>query len=103
MIALARLDFAVAYEQAGVQANMTPAAADAYPKDRSWTGDTVFIRIWTAIGAPAITLPQEFATRRLSVGLQLVAAFGCDETLISVARHVEGLLPRNGISRPLFA
>jgi len=99
-IATARQEFAIALGDAGLDAIMTPAAADEAPADRSWTGDAAFNRIWSAIGAPAITLPQCLGARALPIGLQLVAPFGQDDRLLAIAGHLESQIADSPNQRP---
>jgi Asp-tRNA(Asn)/Glu-tRNA(Gln) amidotransferase A subunit family amidase len=85
---------AVAMAAAEVPVLLTPATADEAPDSLDWTGDAVFNRVWTAIGVPAITVPQRYGPRGLPVGLQIVAGRGHDATLLAAAGRMEHVLRR---------
>ncbi|MDS9469180.1 amidase [Paracoccus sp. MBLB3053] len=91
-IARAEREFAQLVEETDVDVVITPAAADEAPADPSWTGDAVFNRIWTAISAPAITLPQCYGERSLPIGLQLVLPRSRDQALIHAATVIDRIL-----------
>ena len=73
---------------AEVDALLTPAAAGEAPKGLSATGDPIFSRIWTLLGAPCVSLPVLRGPAGLPVGLQLVSAPGADELLLAAATLV---------------
>jgi len=68
---------------------LTPAAAGAAPEGLASTGDPSHNAPWTALGLPAISVPLPSA---VPLGLQIVAAWGRDDALVSVAAHAEQLL-----------
>lgn len=102
-IAEAERDFAAAMEASGADAAITPATADEAPADLSSTGDPVFNRIWTAIGAPSIVLPQCAGARGLPLGLQIVAPRGADAALIAAAAAIERPLRASDDALPRVA
>jgi Asp-tRNA(Asn)/Glu-tRNA(Gln) amidotransferase A subunit family amidase len=54
------------------------------------TGSSVFNRAWTTLGAPCLTLPfGTSAAGGLPLGVQFVAAPGCDALLLALGRQVE--------------
>ena len=53
------------------------------------TGDPSFNSPWSFAGAPTVTLPCGLAEDGLPVGLQLIAAPGCDDRLLETARWCE--------------
>jgi Asp-tRNA(Asn)/Glu-tRNA(Gln) amidotransferase A subunit family amidase len=65
---------------------LTPAAAGPPPQGLESTGDPSHNAPWTALGVPAITIP---VPGPLPLGLQLTAAWGRDDALISVAAQAE--------------
>ncbi len=74
-----------------LDAVLVPSAVGEAPKGFETTGDALFNRAWTTIGAPCITLPGQVGPQGLPVGIQLVAAIGADEHLLSVAGWAEGV------------
>ena len=76
---------------AGCDALMTFSAPGEAPPGPH-TGDSVFNRIWTALGSPCVTLPfGKGGDARLPLGVQLVGVSGDDSSLLAVAREVEML------------
>ena len=69
---------------------LTPAATGAAPEGLSSTGDPWQNAPWTALGVPAISVPLPGSGAPM--GLQITAAWGRDDALISVAAHAERLL-----------
>jgi amidase len=69
---------------------LTPAAAGAAPEGLASTGDPSQNAPWTALGLPAISVPLPGSGAPL--GLQITAAWGRDDALVSVAAHAERLL-----------
>jgi Asp-tRNA(Asn)/Glu-tRNA(Gln) amidotransferase A subunit family amidase len=53
---------------------LTPSATGVPPTGLGHTGDPLFCRAWTAIGAPCISLPLAWTPSGLPAGLQLVSA-----------------------------
>jgi amidase len=47
------------------------------------------VRIWNVTGQPAISLPLRLTEDGVPVGIQMIAAPGCDHVLISVAAQIE--------------
>jgi Asp-tRNA(Asn)/Glu-tRNA(Gln) amidotransferase A subunit family amidase len=69
---------------------LTPAAAGPAPEGLASTGDPSHNAPWTALGLPAISVPLPVSSGPL--GLQITAAWGRDDALISVAVRAEQLL-----------
>lgn len=69
---------------------LTPATNGPAPVGFDSTGDPAFNAPWTALGMPAITVPLPASPAPL--GLQITAAWGRDDALVSVATHTELLL-----------
>jgi Asp-tRNA(Asn)/Glu-tRNA(Gln) amidotransferase A subunit family amidase len=68
---------------------IVPSAVGEAPESLESTGNALFNRPWTTIGAPCVTLPEHRGHNGLPVGIQLVTRIGADEALLSVARWVE--------------
>ncbi len=81
-----------AMDAAGVGALLTPAAPGPAPAGIHATGDPNLNLPWTHAGMPALTLPAGRAANGLPLGLQLVARFGDDESLLAWAPAIEPLL-----------
>src|SRR5690606_41704400 len=69
----------------------TPATLGEAP-DISDTGSNIFIRIWTLLHNPSLTLPIARGPRGLPVGLQLVGFQKEDARFLYWARCVENIL-----------
>ena len=69
---------------------LTPAAAGPAPEGLESTGDPSHNAPWSALGLPAISLP--LPTAGAPLGLQMAAAWGRDDALVSVAAQAEQLL-----------
>ena len=65
---------------------VAPSAAGAAPVGLQATGDPEFSRMWTLLQGPCVTLPVLRNADNLPIGIQLVADFGKDDRLLSVAR-----------------
>lgn len=74
----------------GWDAVVAPAAKGEAPEGLASTGDPIFSRLWTLLGAPSIALPGFTGQRGLPVGVQLVAGIGDDEQLLACAEWAEG-------------
>lgn len=72
----------------GLDALLTPSAPGEAPPLKT-TGDSVFNRVWTALGVPAVHLPTGTGPGGLPVGVQLTGRFWRDPELLSVARAAE--------------
>jgi Asp-tRNA(Asn)/Glu-tRNA(Gln) amidotransferase A subunit family amidase len=66
---------------------VVPSTTGIPPVGLESTGDPVFCRVWTLIGAPTVSLPLAWTEDSLPVGLLLAGAPGGDErTLATAAR-----------------
>jgi Asp-tRNA(Asn)/Glu-tRNA(Gln) amidotransferase A subunit family amidase len=70
---------------------ITPATLGEAP-DISDTGSNAFIRLWTLLHNPAITLPVARGPRGLPVGLQVVGFVNEDASFLYFARCIEAIL-----------
>lgn len=89
-IAHARSRFGLAAE--GYDALIVPATIGEAPLASMGTGDPLMNRAWTALHAPAITLPSGRGPQGLPLGVQLVAPAGHDSALLRAAAWVEPIV-----------
>lgn len=68
---------------------LTPSVIGEAPLGLGSTGDPLFNRAWTFLGAPAIHLPGFSGPNGMPVGVQLVGPAGGEERLLAAARWVE--------------
>lgn len=73
---------------------LTPAADGPAPRHTEGTGDPWFCRPWTALRAPAISLPVLRGAGGMPFGLQLVGRPGTDGLLLDMAERVQVVLGR---------
>jgi Asp-tRNA(Asn)/Glu-tRNA(Gln) amidotransferase A subunit family amidase len=64
---------------------LVPSATGVPPLGLHQTGDPLFCRVWTLIGAPSLSLPLAWTDDGLPAGLQLVGARGSDRALLAAA------------------
>jgi len=107
--AIARADYTAAFgrrDQAirsftdwctGFDAVLSPAAPAAAPKGLDTTGDPSCCTLWSLLGFPAITIPVGLVAG-MPIGMQLAAAAGADDRLLSVAAWCESRLPFRGLT-----
>ncbi len=74
----------------GFDALLCPSATGEAPEGLGSTGDPVFTRAWTLLGAPGVTLPGHKGPHGMPVGVQLVGRVGDDRRLLAVAGWAEG-------------
>ena len=75
---------------------VTPAAPGPAPAGLEFSGDPCCNAPFTALGAPAISIPMPVREHRLPLGMQLAAGQGCDAQLLSTAVACHGLLLEDG-------
>ena len=71
---------------------LTFSAPGEAPSLADGTGNSLFNRMWTLLGMPAITLPFGCGPLGLPLGIQLIAAPGRDDELLTFAQSVEAVL-----------
>lgn len=71
-----------------VEIILTPSAPGVAPLADSGTGDAVFCRLWTLLGAPCIHLPFHQGPHGLPVGLQAIGPLGADLPTLRAAAWV---------------
>jgi Asp-tRNA(Asn)/Glu-tRNA(Gln) amidotransferase A subunit family amidase len=79
---------------ADTDAVITPSAPGAAPQGLGSTGDPMFNRLWTLLGAPCVNLPGLMDPDRLPLGVQIVGRFARDRTALEAALFVERALAR---------
>jgi Asp-tRNA(Asn)/Glu-tRNA(Gln) amidotransferase A subunit family amidase len=65
-----------------------PSATDSAPRGLQSTGSPMMSLPWTYAGLPTISLPAGFDAQGLPLGVQVIAAFGRDEMLVSRAEEL---------------
>jgi amidase len=68
---------------------LAPSAGEVAPIGREATGPSEFSAIWTALHAPAISLPLPGGVGGLPLGLQLIGGRGRDLALFDAAAWIE--------------
>ncbi|GHC35129.1 amidase [Aidingimonas halophila] len=64
---------------------LAPSAPGVAPQSLETTGDPVYSRVWTLMGAPCVNLPLYWTPQGLPVGVQLIADRYQDPRLLSIA------------------
>ena len=59
------------------------------PFEPLWVGSPRFQALWTMLHTPSITLPTHKGSNGLPVGIQLVAPYRADRSLLVIARWVQ--------------
>jgi Asp-tRNA(Asn)/Glu-tRNA(Gln) amidotransferase A subunit family amidase len=67
---------------------LTPSAPGAAPRGFTTTGNAMFNRLWTLMGAPCVNVPG-MTDNGLPLGMQIVGRFGRDRTTLEAALFVE--------------
>jgi Asp-tRNA(Asn)/Glu-tRNA(Gln) amidotransferase A subunit family amidase len=70
---------------------LTPSATGVPPLGLDFTGDPLFCRTWTLLGAPCVSLPLAWTADRLPVALQLVGAPRSDTSVLAAAKRLVAL------------
>ena len=71
---------------------LVPAAPGEAPPGLGNTGNPIFNRMWTLLGAPCVTLPARWANNGLPTGVQLVGRSRDDARLMACAAFLESVL-----------
>jgi Asp-tRNA(Asn)/Glu-tRNA(Gln) amidotransferase A subunit family amidase len=72
---------------------LTPSAPGAAPAGLGSTGNAMFNRLWTLMGAPCVNVPGLFESE-LPLGVQIVGRFGRDRAALEAALFLERALVR---------
>lgn len=75
---------------------VTPSATGAAPEGLASTGSSIFNRLWTLMGVPAVNVPGLHAASGLPLGIQVVGHHGRDGKTLAVAHWLEGVLKAKG-------
>jgi Asp-tRNA(Asn)/Glu-tRNA(Gln) amidotransferase A subunit family amidase len=67
---------------------LTPSVPAEAPEGLTNTGDSTFIRIWTAFHAPTINLPVFRGEKGLPMGLQVIGPVGGDRRALACAEWI---------------
>jgi amidase len=73
----------------GCDVLLTPAVDGEAPVGLAETGSPRFQALWTMLHTPSITLPTHKGSNGLPVGIQLVAPYRADRSLLVIARWVQ--------------
>ena len=73
----------------GCDVLLTPAVDGEAPVGLNETGSPRFQALWTMLHTPSITLPTHKGPNGLPVGIQLVAPYRADRSLLGIARWVQ--------------
>jgi Asp-tRNA(Asn)/Glu-tRNA(Gln) amidotransferase A subunit family amidase len=68
---------------------LTPSAPGAAPRGFATTGDPMFNRLWTLMGAPCVNVAGLNDGDGLPLGIQIVGRFGRDHAALEAALFVE--------------
>ncbi len=68
---------------------LTPSAPGAAPAGLETTGDPRFNKLWTLMGTPTVNIPGFKDETGMPLGIQAVARFGQDKSLLAVAAMLE--------------
>jgi Asp-tRNA(Asn)/Glu-tRNA(Gln) amidotransferase A subunit family amidase len=77
---------------ADTDAVLTPSAPGAAPLGLGSTGDPMFNRLWTLLGAPCVNVPGLTDSGGLPLGVQIVGRFARDRIALEAALFVEQAL-----------
>ena len=72
---------------------LTPSSPGAAPHGFATTGNAMFNRLWTLMGAPCVNVPG-MSDGGLPLGMQIVGRFGRDRTTLEAALFVEDAIAR---------
>jgi Asp-tRNA(Asn)/Glu-tRNA(Gln) amidotransferase A subunit family amidase len=73
---------------------LTPSAQGAAPRGFATTGDPMFNRLWTLMGAPCVNVTGLSDDNGLPLGVQIVGRFGRDRAALEAAFFVEQAIAR---------
>lgn len=76
----------------GMDVFLTPSAPGEAPAGISGTGNSLFNRSWTLLGAPCVTVPAGTGPQGLPLAVQITGAFDDDERVLRCAEWVRQAL-----------
>ncbi len=71
---------------------LTPSAPGAAPEGLGSTGSSIFNRLWTLMGTPAVNVPGIENDKGLPLGVQIVGPIGKDRDTLAAASWLEQVL-----------
>lgn len=71
---------------------LTPSAPGEAPAGLAYTGDPACNILWSALHAPAVTVPAGQGSSGLPLGIQIVARRGADALALSIARWLQAAM-----------
>ena len=71
---------------------LTPSAPGAAPEGLGSTGNPIFNRLWTLLGAPCVNVPGIADNAGLPLGVQIIGRFARDRVALSAAAFLEAAL-----------
>jgi Asp-tRNA(Asn)/Glu-tRNA(Gln) amidotransferase A subunit family amidase len=77
---------------------LTPSAPGAAPRGFATTGDPMFNRLWTVMGAPCVNVAGMNDGDGLPLGIQIVGRFGRDHVALEAALFVERAIARSVVN-----
>jgi Asp-tRNA(Asn)/Glu-tRNA(Gln) amidotransferase A subunit family amidase len=77
---------------------LAPGGMGEAPQGLGATGDPLYIRAWTALGLPALSLPVGQGATGLPIGVQCIGAAYGEARLLAAARSVMHLLRPDGVA-----
>jgi Asp-tRNA(Asn)/Glu-tRNA(Gln) amidotransferase A subunit family amidase len=72
---------------------LTPSAPGSAPHGFATTGDPMFNRLWTLMGAPCVNVPG-LSENGMPLGIQIVGRFGRDRATLEAALFLEQAIAR---------
>ncbi|TGN61854.1 amidase [Paracoccus liaowanqingii] len=76
----------------GFDVLITPATVGEAPQGLTSTGDSLFNKVWTALGVPALTIPHLTGANGLPLGLQIIGRRNDDRRVTASAAWIESVL-----------
>ncbi|MCW2307072.1 amidase [Rhodobium gokarnense] len=77
---------------ADVDVILTPSAPGAAPEGLGSTGSSIFNRLWTLMGTPAVNVPGLASDKGLPLGVQIVGPVRADRTTLAAAAWLERVI-----------
>lgn len=77
---------------AGWDAILTLTAPGEAPVGLAWTGEARYCRLWSLLGAPAVSVPGLTGPHGTPIGMQLIGRRNADHDLLAVAAWLGALL-----------
>jgi len=75
---------------------LTPSAPGVAPEGLEATGNPIFNRLWSVLGAPCVNVPGIVDESGLPLGVQIVGRFARDRGTLAAAYFLERTLAATG-------